>query len=111
MEKKFGKPHPKLESYKEPLPMHQWLPDAFFALHRRRQMGENGYQPLTYQEMAVYAERVLRLHPGSSRLFYKTMEETDNAVLYDHYVSSNAKRQAAEEAAKKTKPKRTGKKG
>ena len=69
-------------------------------------MGENGYQPFTYQEMAVYAQRVLRLRPGMESLYFKAMEETDNAVLYDHYVSTNAKREAAmEEAKSKPKPK------
>lgn len=70
-------------------------------------MGENGYQPFTYQEMAVYAEKVLKLRPAMTSLYYKVMEETDNAVLYDHYVSSNAKREAAMEEAK-TKPKPKG---
>lgn len=68
-------------------------------------MGENGYQPLTFQEMAVYAEKVLHLRPAMSRLYFKTMEETDNGVLYDHFVSSNAKREAAMEEAKKKRPK------
>lgn len=68
-------------------------------------MGENGYQPFTYQEMAVYAEKVLKLRPAMASLYYKTMEETDNGVLYDHFVSSNAKREAAMEEAKKNRPK------
>lgn len=76
--------------------MHRWLPSAFFRLHRRRQFGQNGYQPLSYQEMADFAERVLRLHPDQMDLFYLTMEETDNAILYDQFTKSEAERVAAE---------------
>jgi hypothetical protein len=105
LEKKFNKKHPKLENFKEPLPMHQWLTDAFFRLHRRRQLGEHGYQPLSYQEMADFAERIIKVHPSQMDLFYRTMEATDNAVLYDHYETSKAKMDAAEEERKK-RPKR-----
>lgn len=69
----------------EPLPPYRWLANAFFRLHRRRQFGQHGYQPLPYQEMADYGERVLKLHPSQLSLYYLTMEETDNAILYDHF--------------------------
>lgn len=105
MEKKFGKKHPKLVDFVEPLPIHRWLPNAFFRLHRRRQFGNTGYQPLSYQEMADFAERVLRLHPEQMSLFYLTMEETDNAILYDQYTKAEAKR-IADEKDPPRKPKR-----
>lgn len=78
-----------------------WLPQAFFRLHRRRQFGQHGYQPLGYQEMADFARHVLRLeHPDQFDLYYLTMEETDNAVLYDQAMKSQARAEAvAEEAA------------
>lgn len=85
LEKKFGKKHPKLETFVEPLPPYRWLANAFFRLHRRRQFGQHGYQPLPYQEMADYGERVLKLHKDQMSLYYLTMEETDNAILYDHF--------------------------
>lgn len=74
-----------MEKFKDPLPAYAWLPVAFFALHRRRQFRDEGrYQPFTYQEMATYATQVLKLDPSVHSLYYRTMEETDNAVLYDH---------------------------
>lgn len=90
-----------METFQEPLPLHQWLVSAFFRLHRRRQLGQNGYQPLSYQEMADYAERVAKVHPNQLELFYMTIEETDNGVLYDQYMKSkdHAERMEAERAA------------
>jgi hypothetical protein len=96
LEAKFKKPHPLLEQFKEPSPVYAWLPAAFFALHRRRQFRDEGrYQPLTYQEMATYATQVIRLDPSVTSLFYRVMEETDNAVLYDQIVKANDAYQAA----------------
>lgn len=98
-----------LETFVEPAPPFQWLPGAFFALHRRRQFrGESGYQPLTYQEMATYAMQVLKLEPTVHRLFYRTMEETDNAVMYDQAQKVNAlyeKAKAERENARPGRPK------
>ena len=69
-------------------------------------MGENGYQPLSYMELATYADRVLKLHPSSAELYYKVMEATDNGILYDYYASAKAKRDAELEEAKKNPRKR-----
>lgn len=110
LEKKFGKPHPKLAEFKEPFKAHLWLPQAFFRLHRRRQFGQHGYQPLGYQEMADFARHVLRLeHPDQLDLYYLTIEETDNAVLYDQAMKSQAKydEAQAEAAARGKKGKKT----
>lgn len=68
-----------------------WLPAAFFSLHRRRQFrAEGDFQPLTFQEMATYATHVLKLRPSVLSLFYRAMEETDNAVMYDRAIHANA---------------------
>lgn len=88
----------------EPLPPYRWLANAFFRLHRRRQFGQHGYQPLSYQEMADYGERVLKLHPSQLSLYYLTMEETDNAILYDHF-----KKDAKPTDDRDGKPNRNGK--
>lgn len=110
LEKKFGKKHPKLEDFKEPLPAFRWLPDAFFRLHRRRQFHDNGYQPLTYQEMADFADHVLALRAPLRPLFFLAMEETDNGVLYDHYQKASAAAKEAEEnrpkPSKKPRPRK-----
>lgn len=85
-----------LETFREPGPVYAWLPAAFFALHRRRQFRDEGrYQPLTYQEMATYATQVLRIDHSVTSLFYRVMEETDNAVLYDQIVKANEAYEAA----------------
>lgn len=104
MEKKFGRKHPKLESFKEPLPPYRFLADAFFRLHRRRQLTESGYQPLPFNEMADFCERVLRLPKDLHSLYYLAIEETDNGVLYDHYQKSKA---ALDAASKERETKRT----
>ncbi|WP_443699590.1 hypothetical protein [Pseudomonas sp.] len=84
--------------------MHQWLVSAFFRLHRRRQFGQNGYQPLSYQEMADFADRVLRLGDEEREWFFVAMEETDNAVLYDRHMKDKAVAEKME-AERATKPK------
>jgi hypothetical protein len=63
-------------------------------------------QPLNYQEMADFAERVLRLHPSQLDLFYLTMEETDNAILYDQFTKSEADRKALEDTKRKPRPRK-----
>lgn len=53
--------------------------------------------------MADFARHVLRIeHPDQLDLYYLTMEETDNAVLYDQAMKSQAKFEAdeAERAAR-----------
>jgi len=53
--------------------------------------------------MADFARHVLRIeHPDQLDLYYLTMEETDNAVLYDQAMKSQAKHEAdeAERAAR-----------
>lgn len=45
--------------------------------------------------MADFARHVLRLeHPDQLDLYYLTMEETDNGVLYDQAMKSHAKYEA-----------------
>jgi len=88
LEEKFGRKHPALEGFVEPPPGMRWLVDAFFRLHRRRQHAEHGYQPLQYQEMSQFADHVLNLEQDLRPLFFRTMEETDNGVLYDHYAKA-----------------------
>ena len=101
---KFGKKHPALESFKEPLPAFGWLTEAFFRLHRRRQHTENGFQPLTSLEITHFAGKVLRLNNDLKPLFFRCMEETDNAVLYDHYTKSKEDAEKRAEESKKPKP-------
>lgn len=45
--------------------------------------------------MATYATQVLRLDPSVHSLYYKAMEETDNAVLYDQAMKAHAAYEAA----------------
>lgn len=103
LEKKFGKPHAELEGFCEPPRGAQWLVSAFFRLHKRRQTGEAGFQPLMVRDLTEFADSVLRLNHRLKPLFFRAMEETDNVVLYDHYVKASA---AAEEARKEAAPKR-----
>ena len=51
--------------------------------------------------MADFAERILQLHPDQKGLFYLTMEETDNAILYDQFKKSEADRTALAERTPK----------
>lgn len=51
--------------------------------------------------MADFAERILKLHPDQMDLFYLTMEETDNAILYDQFTKSESEREAADKAPPK----------
>lgn len=95
----------------EPLPPYRWLANAFFRLHRRRQFGQHGYQPLSYQEMADYGERVLKLHPSQLSLYYLTMEETDNAILYDHFNKTKADAADAEAKLNRNKRPKVGRGG
>lgn len=92
-----------MEKYREPLPPYRFLVDAFFSLHRRRQIGHHGIQPISYGDMADYAERVLRLPEGLRSLYFTAIEATDNGVLYDHYQKSKADAQARQQEAA-TKP-------
>jgi hypothetical protein len=103
LEGKFGKPHPALEGFKEPPPQFSWLVDSFFRLHRRRQLYEGGYQPIKFGDMADFAKLILRLPQDLLPLFYRAIEEADNAVLYDHYTKS---REEAEKAAAQRKTSR-----
>ena len=104
-----------MEKFREPLPPYRFLVEAFFRLHRRRQFSQHGYQPLAYQEMADFGERVLRLHPTMMSLYYRAMEAADNGVLYDHFQKSQAKMEAAEADLKnrrgphRPRPRRGGK--
>lgn len=102
LEEKFGEPHPALEGFKEPPPQFSWLVDSFFRLHRRRQLYEGGYQPIKFSDMADFAKSILRLPQDLRPLFYRAIEETDNAVLYDHYTKS--REEAEKAAAQRKKP-------
>lgn len=106
LEEKFGRKHPALEDFVEPPRAMMWLVDAFFRLHRRRQHAENGFQPLQYQEMAQFEKAVLRLDPDLRRLYFKTMEETDNGVLYDHYTKAKEKAEEVRRTPAKPRPRR-----
>ena len=106
LEQKFGKPHPELEGFKEPLPQFSWLPESFFRLHRRRQHHETGFQPLPLQEIADFGRYILRLDHALQPLFVRCMEETDNAVLYDHYTKAKEASEAAAEGTKRLKSRR-----
>lgn len=102
----FGKPHPALEGFKEPNRAFGWLVETFFRLHRRRAHSESGFQALGFQEMRDFAEHVLRLSEDLRPLYYRAMEETDNAVLYDHYtkVREDAEKAKSEAAKASRKP-------
>jgi len=104
LEEKFGRKHPALEDFKEPPPAMRWLVDSFFRLHRRRQHTENGFQPLQYQEMAHFADHVLQVDQDLRSLYFKTMEETDNGVLFDHYSKSRERAEAANASRPRKKP-------
>lgn len=106
LEERFGRRHPALEGFKDPPPAMRWLVDAFFRLHRRRQHTENGFQPLQYQEMAHFSDHVLRVDRDLRRLYFRAMEETDNAVLYDHYSKSKERVETAKAASKPPKKSR-----
>lgn len=45
--------------------------------------------------MADFAERVLKLDSSALSLFYRAIEATDNAVLYDHFQKNKAETDAA----------------
>lgn len=105
---KFNKPHPALEGFREPHKSMMWLVDAFFRLHRRRQLGESGFQPISITEASDFASHVLTLQDGLKRLYFRAIEEADNAVLYDHYakVKESAEQMKAEAAAAPRHPPR-----
>jgi hypothetical protein len=97
-----------MEKFVEPLPPYRFLVDAFFRLHRRRQIGQHGIQPIPYGDMADYAERVLRLPDSLRAMYFAAMEATDNGVLYDHYEKQKADTEAMkQEAAQKRRSPRS----
>lgn len=100
LEARFGKPHPELEGFKAPSRTFSWLVDAFFRLHKRRQLGESGIQPLSFTEIATYGEKVIRVSPDLVSLYVQTMEETDNAVLFDSYDRTSKKIEELKNAPK-----------
>ena len=62
--------------------------------------------------MADYGERVLKVHPDQLSLYYLTMEETDNAILYDHYKKGDKPAEDADKSPKgNRKPRRPPRKG
>lgn len=102
LEEKFGKKHPGLEDFKDPPEQFDWLPQAYFRLHRRRQHAEFGFQPITFQEMTYFAESVLHLGKPLQPLFYRCIEAVDNAVIYDQYTTAKSK--ADQQQATQTTP-------
>lgn len=58
-------------------------------------MTETGYQALSYRDMAGFADDVLRLDEDQRGFFFRVIEETDNAVLYDHYTKAKADAEAS----------------
>lgn len=61
--------------------------------------------------MADYGERVLKITPEQSSLYYLTMEETDNAILYDHFKKTEKPAEDADDKSKPNKRPRPGRKG
>ena len=73
-------------------------------MHRRRGITETGFQALSYQDMASLADQVLRLDEAERSFFFRVIEETDNAVLYDHYAKV---KETAEEQKKQVEQTRS----
>lgn len=92
-----------LEDEKKPKAVHFFYIDAFFRLHRRRGLSETGFQALSYQDMASLADQVLGLHPSERKLFFRVIEETDNAVLYDHHTKNRETAEEQKKEAEKTR--------
>lgn len=103
MEARFGTPHPELEGFKEPNPSFGWLVDGFFRLHKRRQLGEMGVQPLGLRDITEFADQVIRVREDLRALFIRTMEATDNGVLYDNYARASQKMEELQKSSKKSK--------
>lgn len=61
--------------------------------------------------MADYAERVLKLHPEQMSLYYLTMEETDNAVLYDHFKKDEKPAEDADNKSTRNRKPKVGRRG
>ncbi len=53
--------------------------------------------PISYEEMTTFAGKVLRINGSLESLFYRCIEETDNAVLQDTYEKQQAIRAAEKE--------------
>lgn len=82
LESRSGKKHPALAGYRPVHPAFRWLQDAYFRLHNRRKRSDYGtIQPLGYEEMDIFAGRVLNLSPNMVPFFFRVMESTDNEVL------------------------------
>lgn len=90
LEEKFGKPHPELADYKPLAPQLEWLQAAFLRLHRRRQVTEIGLQPLPFETLTVFAEKIMNLKGDAMDSFIRIIEHIDNGVLHDFYVARNA---------------------
>lgn len=87
LEERFGKPHPELEGYRPLAPQLQWLQAAYFRLHRRRHLSEIGLQPLPFDTLVLFAEKVLHLEGELSDSFIRIIEHVDSGVLYDFHKS------------------------
>lgn len=106
LEARFGTPHPELEGFKKPNSSFHWLVDGFFRLHKRRQLGEVGIQPLGLNDITEFGDKVIRVREDLRALFIRTMEETDNAVLYDSYDRASKKMEELRNSPKKSKGRR-----
>lgn len=97
LEEKFGRPHPALEGFVEPHRAFDYMVSAFFRLHRRRRFTDMGQMlPLSYEELSTFAVKVLRIDRSLEPLFYRCMEETDNAVLTDYAEKAKKAREKEE---------------
>ena len=67
---------------------------GFFRLHRRRQLSDNGFQPLSYGEICDYCDKVKQVHPSLRDWLIRTLEEIDNGVLYDYYQKQTSARES-----------------
>lgn len=89
LEKVFGKPHPELEGFKPLHPQLEWIQTAYLRLHRRRKFYETGIQPLSFEEITHFADRVLELPRDLVSVFVQIIEVTDQAVLEDYFQKRN----------------------
>lgn len=88
-----------MENFRQPLAPYMFLVRSFFSLHRRRQIGQHGIQPIPYGDMADYADRVLRLPDCMRSMYFAAVEAADNGVLYDYYAKQTAETEALKQEA------------
>ncbi len=92
-----------MEGFFEPHPTQIWLVDAFFRLHRRRDYSEAGPKAISYQDMVILADDILRLRPVSRDVYFQTIEATDSEVLEFLFNRNTAKLEGGKTPNKGTK--------